>query len=250
MSPGTAVPAELLHLRSRRPGRGWHYRATQHLTAVPVADLATVPPGVVVIDETATLSLGELGGEPHRTATGQPIAVTPWSAMAQVVLLEPRSARAVLDDIDRYAAQIEDRALPPAWPMAMAVATADEYTDAHAEAHSVIAAHTPRGAAPGSAVDATTTAVMNALVGSSTADAWDAVQHAPAGTASAHADLTYVRRAITDDTWLSQLGPIPVGPRRVSPDLGADGAVGRHRPGPGAGARRGPGPGAAVGRLL
>ena len=89
---------------------------------------------MVVIDETATLSLGELGGEPHRTATGQPIAVTPWSAMAQVVLLEPGSARAVLDDIDRYAAQIEDSALPPAWPMAMAVAAAGEYADAHAEA--------------------------------------------------------------------------------------------------------------------
>ena len=120
----------------------------------------------------------------------------------------------MLDDIDRYAAQIEDSALPPAWPMAMAVAAADEYADAHAEAHSVIAAHTPRGVAPGSAVGATISGVMNALVGSSTADAWDAVQHAPAGPASVHADLTYLRRAITDDTWLSQLGPIPVGPRQ------------------------------------
>ena len=189
-------------------------QSKQHLTAVPVADLATLPADVVAIDETATLSLGELGGEPHRTATGQPIAVTPWSAMAQVVLLEPGSARAVLDDIDFFATQIEDTALPPAWPMAMAVATADEYADAHSEAHSVIAAHTPRGAPPGSAVDATIAEVMNALVGSSTADAWDAVQHAPPGPASAHADLTYLRRAIRDDTWLSQLGPIPVGPRQ------------------------------------
>jgi hypothetical protein len=213
MSPGTAARLNFSTL-DRADQVRLALQSKQHLTAVPVTDLATIPAGVVVIDETATLSLGELGGEPHRTATGQPIAVTPWSAMAQVVLLEPGSARAVLDDIDRYAAQIEDSALPPAWPMAMAVATTDEYADAHAEAHSVIAAHTPRGAAPGSAVDAAITGVMNALVGSSTADAWDAVQHAPPGTASAYADVTYLRRAIRDDTWLSQLGPIPVGPRR------------------------------------
>ena len=213
MSPGTASRLNFSTF-DRADQIGLALQSTQHLTAVPVADLATVPAGLVVIDETATLSLGELGGEPHRTATGQPISVTPWSAMAQVVLLEQRSARAVLDDIDRYAAQIEDSALPPAWPMAMAVAAADEYADAHAEAHSVIAAHTPRGVAPGSAAGATISGVMNALVGNNTTDAWDAVQHAPAGPASAHADLTYLRRAITDDTWLSQLGPIPVGPRQ------------------------------------
>jgi hypothetical protein len=63
-------------------------------------------------------------------------------------------------------------------------------------------------------VSATSSGVLNALVGDSTADAWNAVQHAPPGPASEHADLVYVRRAITDDTWLNQLGPIPFGPRR------------------------------------
>jgi hypothetical protein len=213
MSPGTAARLNFSTF-DRADQLGQALQSTQHLTAVPVVDLPRVPAGVVVIDETATLSLGELGGEPHRTASGQPIVVTPWSAMAQVVLLEPRSARAVLDDIDRYAAQVEDNVLPPAWPMAMAVAAAPEYADAHAEAHSVIAAHSPRGVARGSAVGATISGVLNALVGNSTADAWHAVQHATPGPASEHADLTYVRRAITDDTWLNQLGPIPVGPRR------------------------------------
>ena len=116
-----------------------------------------------MIDETATLSLGELGGEPHRTAAGQPIAVTPWSAMAQVVLLEPGSARAVLDDIDRYAAQVEDTALPPAWPMAMAVASRPRIRRRPRRSARVIAAHTPRGVAPGSAVGATISGVMNAV---------------------------------------------------------------------------------------
>ena len=190
----------------------------QHLTAVPVVDVTAVPDEVVVIDETATLSLGELAGEPHRTSAGQPIAVTPWSVMAQVVLLEPGSARAVLDDIDRYAAQVDDTALPPAWPLAMAVASAETFADAHPEARSVIAAHTPGGMDFGSAVGATVSAVMTQLVGTKTADAWEAVQHAPSGLAAEHADLTYACRVITDDTWLSQLGPIPVSPRAFRGD--------------------------------
>lgn len=213
MSPGTAAQLNFSTFdRADQVAGALHNE--QHLTAVPVVDVPAVPAGAVVIDETATLSLGELGGEPHRTSAGQPIAVTPWSAMAQVVLLEPGSARAVLDDIDRYAAQVLDTELPPAWPMAMAVASADNYADAHTEARSVIAAHTPRGVHPGSAAGATISGVMTQLVGTRTADAWEAVQHAPAGLAAEHADLTYACRAIADDTWLSQLGPIPLGPRR------------------------------------
>jgi len=221
MSPGTAARLNFSTF-DRADQLGPALRNTQHLTAVPVVDLPGVPVGVIVIDESATLSLGELGGEPHRTETGQPIAVTPWSAMAQVVLLEPRAARVVLDDIDRYGAQVEDNALPPAWPMAMAVAAAPEFADAHAEAHAVIAAHAPRGVAPGSSIGTTISEVLNALVGTSTADAWHAVQHAPPGPASEYADLTYACRAITDGIWLTQLGPIPVGPRRFQTSVPAE----------------------------
>ena len=179
MSPGTAARLNFSTF-DRADQLAAALQSKQHLTAVPVVDVTAVPAGVVVIDETATLSLGELGGEPHRTSAGQPIAVTPRSAMAQVVLLEPGSARAVLDDIDRYAAQVEDTALPPAWPMAMAVASAGNYADAHAEARGVIAAHTPRGVDPGSAVGATISGVMTQLVGTRTADAWEAVSmHLP-----------------------------------------------------------------------
>ncbi|MFG1929985.1 hypothetical protein ACGFK1_04935 [Mycobacterium sp. NPDC048908] len=212
MSPGTAARLNFSTF-DRADQVAAALQNQQHLTAVPVVDVTEVPAGVVVIDETATLSLGELGGEPHRTSAGQPIAVTPWSAMAQVVLLEPGPARAVLDDIDGYAAQVDDTVVAPAWPMAMAVASTETFADAHPEARSVIAAHTPGGVDLGTAVGATVSAVMTQLVGTKTADAWEAVQHAPAGLAAEHADLTYACRAITDDTWLSQLGPIPVSSR-------------------------------------
>ena len=180
----------------------------QHLTAVPVEDLEHVPDGVVAISEHATLSLGELDHEPHRTAEGRAITVTPWSAMAQVVLLEAGWARSVLDDIDHYAAQVADAGLHPAWPLAMSVAHREEFADALTEAYAVIAAHSPR--APSDSVTARIVAeVMRNALGISTADAWKAVQDTVDGPAADLADVTYLCRAVADEEWLSRPGRIP-----------------------------------------
>jgi hypothetical protein len=180
----------------------------QHLTAVPVEDLEFVPEDVVAISEHATLSLGELDREPHRTADGQAITVTPWSAMAQVVLLDAESARSVLDDIDHYSAQVADSGLHPAWPLAMSVAHRDEFADALTEAHAVIAAHSPR-AASDSVVARTVADVMRNALGTSTADAWKAVQDTDDGPAADLADIAYLCRAVADEEWLSRPGLIP-----------------------------------------
>jgi hypothetical protein len=116
-------------------------QAGQHLTAVPLADLAALSAGdATVIDETAMLSLGELGGAPHRTATGQPITVTAFSVLAQEALLDPATARAVLHDIDRRAERAGPAALSPAWPLASVIAADAAFADAHHEAHDVLAA--------------------------------------------------------------------------------------------------------------
>ena len=66
MSPGTAARLNFSTF-DRADQVVAALQSKQHLTAVPVVDVTAVPAGVVVIDETATLSLGELGGEPHRT---------------------------------------------------------------------------------------------------------------------------------------------------------------------------------------
>ena len=56
---------------------------------------------------------------------------------------------------------------------------------------------------------------LSALVGTSTADAWHAVQHAPrGGDAADYANRTYLLRALADDAWLDQRGPIPVASTR------------------------------------
>ncbi|ULN47875.1 hypothetical protein MI170_00335 [Mycolicibacterium goodii] len=210
MSPGTA--AQLSFSTFDRADQ-LNVHSGQVISAVPIEDLSAVPAGLVAISETETVSLGELGGEPHRTANGYSIDVTPWSAMAQVALLDPDSARRLLDDIDAVAEQVRDVGLHPAWPMAMAVAGRTEFADAEEEAHEVIAAHSPPGVAVGSAAARTISSVLSAAVGTTTADAWRAVQELPTGPGAVFADTTYLCRAVTDDEWLSENSPIPLGPR-------------------------------------
>lgn len=209
MSPGTAATLNFSTFdRADQLGSAQH--AIQHLAAVPIGDLVAVPTGFAVIDETATLSLGELGGEPHRTAAGQAIDVTAWSVMAQEVLLDSQSALVVLDELDRRAAQTEDRDLHPAWPLAVTIAADEDFAAAHPEANAIITAHSPAGITPGSSTERLVDETLSDLVGHTTPDAWKAAEQNLPGFAGEHAALTYLCRAIGDDTWLDQLGPIPL----------------------------------------
>ncbi|WP_422743645.1 hypothetical protein ACN27E_18480 [Mycobacterium sp. WMMD1722] len=208
MSPGTAATLNFSTF-DRADQLAFARQSRQHLTAVPLTDFDELPDDVVAIDETATLYLGELGREPHRTAGGQAIEVTPWSAMAQVVLLDAESAHRVIEDIDHYAAEVADVGLHPAWPMAMSVAHRDEFADALVEAYTVIAGHSP-WAADDSVVARTVAEVTRATVGTSTEDAWQAVQRMPEGPAGDLAAVTYLCRALADDDWLRRPGPLPV----------------------------------------
>jgi hypothetical protein len=185
-------------------------RTTQHLTAVPRTDLDNAPPGVVAIDDTEMLSLGEFGGEPHRTAAGQTIDVTAWSAMTQVALLDLASARLLLADIDTFAAQVNDTGLHPAWPMAMSVLTRAEFSDAAREARTVIAMHSPLDLPAHSPAGQALRDVLTVLGDVSTAEAWRLAQHVPEGLARQAATEVYLHRAIADGDWLDQSGPIPL----------------------------------------
>jgi GTPase-associated protein 1, N-terminal domain type 2/GTPase-associated protein 1, middle domain len=213
MSPGTA---RMLNFSTfdRAEQLGFAMRIGQHLSAVPRVDLIDAPAGVVTIDETQTLSLGELGGEPHRTAAGQPITVTAWSAMAQVAMLDPDSMRLLLADIDAFSARVTDAGLHPAWPMAMSVATHSRFADAADEARLVIARHSPRGTLADAVVMHTITDVVRDVVGASTADALAAARDVPDGLAGLVADAIYLSRAICDDDWLDRTSRIPLGRTR------------------------------------
>jgi hypothetical protein len=212
MSPGTATRLSFSTF-DRADQLPADSRSGQLLTAVPTTDLPAVPDHLVVIDESATLSMGELGGQPHRTPEGRVIPVTPWSVMAQVTLIDPESARVVLDDIGRYAAAAGDRDLHPAWPMAMSVLHRDDFGDARDEANTIIARYSPPGLSPNSPIGQTVSGALAGLVGTSTADAWHAVTQVSDGRAAEYADVVYLSRAIADPTWLTQPTMIPVGPR-------------------------------------
>jgi hypothetical protein len=213
MSPGTARTLNFSTF-DRAEQLGFAMRVGQHLSAVPREDLIDVPAGVMTIDETQTLSLGELGGEPHRTAAGQPIAATAWSAMAQVATLDPDSMRLLLADIDAFSTRVTDAGLHPAWPMAMSVATRSRFADAADEARSVIARHSPRGTVADAVTVHTITDVVRAVAGASTADALAAARDVPDGLAALVADAIYLSRAICDDDWLDRTGRIPLGRTR------------------------------------
>jgi hypothetical protein len=182
----------------------------QQLTAVPRKDLEGAPSGVVAIDETEMLSLGEFGGEPHRTADGHAIDVTAWSAMAQVAFLDPQSALLLLTDIDTFAAQVTDIGLHPAWPMAMSVLNRSEFSDAAQEARTVIAMNSPLDLPAHSAAGQAVRDVVTVLAGKSTAEAWRILQRLPDGLAADAASELYLRRAIADGAWLDQQGAIPL----------------------------------------
>jgi hypothetical protein len=218
MSPGTARTLNFSTL-DRAEQLGFAMRVGQHVSAVPRDDLIDVPAGVVTIDETQTLSLGELGGEPHRTAAGQPIAVTAWSAMAHVAMLDPDSLGLLLADIDAFSARVTDAGLHPAWPMAMSVATQSRFADAAEEARSVIARHSPRGTVADAEIVHTITGVVRAAAGASTADALAAARAVPDGLAALVADAIYLSRAICDDVWLARPGRIPLGRTRYHGQL-------------------------------
>lgn len=220
MSPGTA--RRLNFSTFDRIGDLEHsLRIGQHLIAMPRADLGGVGRDVVVVDETATLSLGELGGQPHRTAGGQNIAVTAWSAMAQVTMVDPASAAQILTDIDGFASRIVDADLAPALPMAIAVLNRAEWADAVAEARMVIGAGTPPARLADPGIVGIVDDEVRRLVGTSTAQAWQVAEHG-AGLVGDAARAVYISRAIRDDAWLSGPGLIPAPAQPFSPDTVPD----------------------------
>ncbi|EFG77657.1 hypothetical protein HMPREF0591_2466 [Mycobacterium parascrofulaceum ATCC BAA-614] len=151
MSPGTARRLSFSTFDRSSDVKRWP-RLNHHLVGVPrtdLADLADVPRGALVIDEAEKLSVGEFHGENHRTARGQEIEVTAWSAMAQVAFLNSAWVLELLTDIDEISADSGDVGLPPALPMALSVSQRYWGKDAVPEAESVIGDYGhPASAAP------------------------------------------------------------------------------------------------------
>ncbi len=72
--------------------------------ADPRSPLRQTP--LVLIDESEPVAIGDLDGEPHRTAAGDRIEVTEWSVLAQVVLGDETGAGWALAELDRVVLQL------------------------------------------------------------------------------------------------------------------------------------------------
>lgn len=142
MSPGTChrfgwSTFDRLHSVDDAIARG------AHLSAVPLDDLPGDAPGCVVFGESESPEIGELDGDPHCVANGDLVPVSPWSLLAQTVLIDAVVAARALAQQDEIAAEVGDRGLNPMWPLAMAVVANSELHDALDEATTVLLEHSP-----------------------------------------------------------------------------------------------------------
>ncbi|MFD6858144.1 hypothetical protein ACFWCF_12510 [Rhodococcus sp. NPDC060090] len=113
------------------------------LVAVPLEDLPGDTPGCIVFGENESPDLGELDGEPHCVANGDMVPVTPWSLLAQTVLVDESVAARTLAHQDEIARKVGDSELSPMWPLAMAVVAESDLHDSLDEATTVLLEHSP-----------------------------------------------------------------------------------------------------------
>lgn len=171
----------------------------------------------VIIDESEPLAIGDLDGEPHRTAAGDRITVTEWSVLAQVILGDEAGAAWALAELDRIVERLAGAALPAeavAWPLAMTVGRAGErFADAAAEAAAVVTRTGPDGLPADEELHRTARELIGRGLGRTTADAWRVAGN-PAALARVGGQTaqlimeSYVRRAAAEPAWLARPGPV------------------------------------------
>ena len=183
---------------------------TEFLIAVPESDLdACAERGFFVLGESEPVSLGALGGQPHRTSRGQQVPVTEWSAMAQVALIDPTDATVMFDQIDDAASRLDDTGLHPALPMALSVLAREEFADTVPEARSVVAEWAPPGLAVQPEVVALVEGEVVRRAGTTTEQAGRAAAAATGVLATALTGV-YLTRACSDPAWLDRPGTLPL----------------------------------------
>jgi len=198
----------------RAGGLAGLWRRGVALAAVPREDRSEIDADtVLMIDPEQALALGDLGGEPHRTQAGVGITVTPWSVIAQVVVADRARAERALDAQDTVAAQLGDRGLRPALPLALAVGMLLEVLgDAVNEAAQVLTECAPAGLSAHPALFATAGTLLRRSVGTSTAAAWEAVRALNGGGRAMAQELAlhvYAERVLHDPYWHRRPDGIP-----------------------------------------
>ncbi|MFE7423667.1 hypothetical protein [Rhodococcus sp. NPDC057529] len=220
MSPGSARRfAWSTHDRAHSVAED--IRRGLHLIAVPVSerDGLKADPSFVVIDEYEEPSLGMLGAEPHVARDGYTtVAVSPWSMLAQSILIDAGTAEQVLAQQDDIAHEVGDVGLSPMWPLAMAVASTAAVSDGHQEAIKVILEDSPRHVQETPRLLDQVRGIYRSAAPRRAGEAWRLlmqldVRNAYASMAAVH----YFERALEDEEWLFGPAVPPVVPPQLVP---------------------------------
>ncbi|OZE36133.1 MULTISPECIES: hypothetical protein [unclassified Rhodococcus (in: high G+C Gram-positive bacteria)] len=204
MSPGTSRNFSW-STHDRADAISESIRRKIHLTIAPSSesDSLTGRGDIVLLDDTDDPTLGVLDEDPHLTRAGTAVAVTPWSMLAQAVLIDHSTAILALGSQDSIAIEAGDTALSPMWPLAMAVASMPGMDDVKKEVARVISEQRPAELAPGSRLAMFSDQVDEESAPKTTAEAVAALRRAQSRSLSVSTPLSYVvRLAIADSDWL------------------------------------------------
>lgn len=187
-----------------------------HVVCMPRADLAQLGKrsGIVVIDPAAEIELGDLDGEPHRTARGDEITVGEWSVLITELFADPATMIDAINGFDRLARSVGDTELDAAWPAAMQVSQIPD-AGGRAEAGRVMAESAPPQLRSHPELFDSAVAAMRRNAGGSVSRAWkqvqrvgaDASQTGPATVSGEVAVRVYAELALAQESWLAETGP-------------------------------------------
>lgn len=204
-------------------GRGFH------LISVPQgeSEILAETPAVVVLDEDETPNIGEIDGNPHRTAAGSQIAAGYWGALAQDALATRESAEEALTEIDFISSKLSNTGWDPAWPLAMAsIRKPHIFLDSAPEALAVLTKSSPETVREHQEIQEQVMTVVQASAGTTAASALADAMAVPPTSAIAEALIRrYLQLVFVDSNFQLQQGPIPLPaaytPAMLTPELRA-----------------------------
>jgi hypothetical protein len=191
-----------------------------HLVGVPRADdtqLAGLK-GVVVIDSATDAMLGEWGGAPHRTARGDEIPVTPWSALVLSRCVGGNDLVRIADLTDEVRARLPGSVWPPAWPLALR----DYVEEPNPAAADVLARSTPMEVERVPEYYEVVAGAVGTILGEDTESRWRALRGLAVSDSSLALSLAagnFVTGAVVEPGWLAAQPESPRIPDAARPTM-------------------------------
>lgn len=189
-----------------------------HLVCIPRSDLPALQRrhDCVVVDPDGAPNLGDLDGEPHRTARGDRVPVTEWSVLISELFADPRAMQKAVGEFDRIAHRVGDSGIDPAWPAAMAIAGRAD-VESRREANRVMTDAAPPQLRSVPELYAAAVAGLRRDVKGRASRAWRHLTKVGADRDDRPADIpgemavhAYAELALADEPWLAEHGPARV----------------------------------------